>query len=453
MFVKKMKKQPLKEIILHVGLHKTATSSIQRSLADKLCQKLLTSNEVLYPKSWPLNHSIPVYSVFSDEPEKYHINVRKKLTRDQVIKLNSGYLRKIEEEVASKNPSKLIISGEDISYLSVQSLQSLRDYLLTTFNPSLIRVVVYVRNPVSLSISKMQEVIKNGHHTMESALSIDLNSKEHSIKKRLIDIEQVFSRGNTEVYTFEDAVKDSNGPVGHFLSVIGFNKPKETAKFHIERSNEGLSLLAVNIISFINHKYPLFKDGVINEPRQNGDILPLTMLKGEKFDLTSRIKKELLHTYHDELIWLNDHCGIDYCSTIEEKDDKKKLVISSEQLVQLKEIHAVSSKIIQELIVEFLNEVAKDGVELPFSEFKSLLDELDKSNEADSRTILSEEQFRHALGINSEIDSAEVYREVALLLESYDEINAALVFMKKAAVLRPGGPFIKQKIEEYLLKK
>jgi hypothetical protein len=448
-----MQKKSLNEIIVHVGLHKTATTSIQISLSDKRNERLLNKNNFLYPNSWPINHSIPVYSAFCDKPEMYRFNIDQKLTREQVDELNKSYINDIKKEVFAKSPEKLIISGEDISMLDVHRLRDFRNFLVATFNPSRIRVIVYVRDPLSLSISKIQEDIKSGVHTIESASSINLDIKAHSIKKRLIDIEEVFNKESMEVYTFEDAVKASNGPVGHFLSLIGFDQSKDIAKFHIERSNEGLSLLAANIISFVNDKYILFKNGVINPPRENEDTIPLTKLLGEKFNLTCAMKKKILHNYKDEIYWLKDYWKIDYNATIEEKDDRKKLIISSEQLSQLKGIHTASSKTIQDLIVEFLNGVVKEDVDVPFGELDSLISMLVKVSEDDTSKKLSEERFRHVLGIDTAIDPAEVYREIALFLESYDNVDTALVFMNKAADLRPEGPFIQEKIKEYLLKK
>jgi len=437
-----MRKQVVNEIIVHAGLHKTATSSIQSSLSNIKNELSLTRKNYLYPKEWPINHSIPVYSAFCDCPEAYHINVRQKLSRNQVEEINGVYLRNIEREIASKRPKKLIISGEDISVLDIQGLSSFKDYLSSTFNSDAIKAVLYVRNPISLSISKVQEDIKAGQHTLKSVIkNIRLDSKEHSIKQRIEDVEKVFGKGLTEVYPFEKALEHTQGPVGHFLSIIGFNKD-EIAKFYIEKSNESLSQLAANMISFINEKYPLFEDGAIKAPRENGDTLPITKIKGMKFDLTFEQKKELRDKYNDEIVWLRDHFGIDYSATIKKSKVEKKCVIFSDQILQIKEAYAKTSNMIQGLIIEYLKGIVNKDIEINHNKLQALIVDLEKS-------VTAEKRFRNNLHIDDAIDSAEIYREIALVLESYDEIDTALTLMNKALEIRPNGPFIRKKIKEY----
>src|SRR3989304_5866607 len=85
-----IKMNEVSEIILHVGLHKTGTSSIQETLFLNENNKILKNHGFLYPKNWVPNHSIPVYSAFCDNPEKYHANIK------------LGYnLSEIEEKIKS----------------------------------------------------------------------------------------------------------------------------------------------------------------------------------------------------------------------------------------------------------------------------------------------------------------------------------------------------------------
>lgn len=53
--------------------------------------------------------------------------------------------------------------------------------------------------------------------------------------------------------------------------------------------------------------------------------------------------------------------------------------------------------------------------------------------------------------INSNSQSADILREVALAFEKNGDIATAKSIMQKAYELRPTGPFIKQKFEEYKL--
>ena len=62
------------EIIIHVGLHKTASSSIQASLYEN--RELLDDlYQVYYPTFGTfsyINHSVPIYALFSENPSNHH---------------------------------------------------------------------------------------------------------------------------------------------------------------------------------------------------------------------------------------------------------------------------------------------------------------------------------------------------------------------------------------------
>jgi hypothetical protein len=89
----------ISEIFLHIGLHKTATTSIQKTLFLKKNSKLLEAHGYFYPKHWPDNHSIPLYSIFCDFPEKYHINIKKGYSINEIKKVNEAYLESLEQEI------------------------------------------------------------------------------------------------------------------------------------------------------------------------------------------------------------------------------------------------------------------------------------------------------------------------------------------------------------------
>ena len=99
----------ISEIFLHVGLHKTGTTSIQNTLFSKMNSKFLEDNGYLYPKHWPSNHSIPLYSSFCNHPEKYHINIKKEQGIEEIKKINKEYFYSLKKEIKKTNYSKLII--------------------------------------------------------------------------------------------------------------------------------------------------------------------------------------------------------------------------------------------------------------------------------------------------------------------------------------------------------
>src|SRR5689334_22540831 len=126
-----LKAKKVDEVILHVGLHKTGTSSIQETLFSEKNNQLLEKKDYIYPKSWYSNHSIPIYSAFCDDPEGYYENSRKGYSIAEIKTINEQYFEGLETELAEREQSKLIISGEDISLLSVVNLNAFKTYLIS----------------------------------------------------------------------------------------------------------------------------------------------------------------------------------------------------------------------------------------------------------------------------------------------------------------------------------
>ena len=55
-----------KRLILHIGTHKTGSTSIQKTL--DLNRKLLASNGFFFPAVQPSNHSVSFYPIFMNDP-------------------------------------------------------------------------------------------------------------------------------------------------------------------------------------------------------------------------------------------------------------------------------------------------------------------------------------------------------------------------------------------------
>lgn len=353
--VKKIKK--IDEVILHVGLHKTGTSSIQETFFSEINNKLLETKDYLYPKSWYSNHSIPVYSAFCDDPENYHINIKRGYSFEEIKSVNKRYLEELEVEATERELSKLIISGEDISILSTDNLNALKKYLMSlSMNDVKIKVVIYVRNPVTWSISAIQEIIKSGE-TYKNSFQHIRTTLEHLFRETIDKFVEVFGKENVNVYTFEEAVTHKYGLVGHFLSSLGFND-YEIREFNSIRANESISLIAVDMLSFINEKAPIIKDGKINEKRTAGDILSFLNIRGPKFDIPYGDKKEILESGIEDIKWLKNHYGIDYYTIKEPETIELNYEFTEETISDIKKAYSspTVSPTLRYLMIDYLKQ-------------------------------------------------------------------------------------------------
>ncbi len=281
----------MKEVTLHVGLHKTATKSFQETCS--INREKLEKQGFYYPifhldHRLINNHSIPFYSLFSNQPEQYHVNIGWAVDANEV---NKKYEEQLNH-ILKQQHEKIIISGEDISRLSQLELEKMRKKI-ESYGYS-VRVLATVRPLHSMMNSHIQEIIKNGW-TISYANCKNLGILViNSIKV----LESVFPK--TEFFSFQDLLKHQHGPVGFLLEKIGV---ANVADLKIVRANESISAQATRLISYINQEQPLILNGKLNPFRKDDDINPIYQLKGDKFQLS----KQELKPYEEELSQANQY--------------------------------------------------------------------------------------------------------------------------------------------------
>ncbi|MDQ1003609.1 hypothetical protein QFZ28_004009 [Neobacillus niacini] len=367
----------INEVILHVGLHKTGTSSIQATLYSQANNILMEKKDYLYPASLDPNHSIPIYSAFCDFPEKYHINVLLGYDIEQIKKINTQNLKALEMEISKIRKSKLVIVGEDISSLSMVNLHLLKKYFESlSSNDVTFKVIIYVRNPLTWSISSIQEKIKGGytyHDAFNELKTIVKDLFTSSISKFI----EVFGKDKVKVYPFEEAIQSSYSINGHFLSLLGF-KESEIKQFRMARANVSISKISAELISFINEKLPLSQNNKLNEKRSNGDIIPLLTIRGPKFDIPHADKGEILEISKDDRKWLKEIWGIDYLNSKELAVSDGNKEFSEETCLDIKKAYfsPLLSLDLKDLLFNFLKEEQHQNVLDTNCFLKSLLDEI-----------------------------------------------------------------------------
>jgi len=241
----------MKKLYLHMGFHKTATSSFQATCKANVSR--LGAQGVSYPlfnseqikQSNIENHSIPIFSVFTEHPEIYHMNIRWKV--GDIEGLNDDYLVELERNLLLDKD--IIISGEGISLLTIQALSDLKRFI-EKFNFLIVPLVV-VKSPYEFHCSQTQQLVKSGTETS----LVNFASQINKIKV----IRKVFP--NTEFIPFEKTCEHKLGPVGFLFDWIGINFDG----FSFIKANEGVSNVHVRTQVLVNNDSPVIVDGHIND--------------------------------------------------------------------------------------------------------------------------------------------------------------------------------------------
>ncbi len=398
----------MKEVILHIGIHKTGTSSIQAGLMgydDGTCAYVTPLGE---------NHSISITTIFSHKKYSYGIWKNHGLSRDQIDERSNNYKKRLDTFLDQSGHQRLIISGEDIRHLPDGDKIKLVEY----FQERGYRVKIYClfRDPRSWLASAIQQLIKGGISKC-TATSPDYRTS-------FSGFETVITENDIFIEDFDEILSVHSSPVKWFAATLGLDVTKIKDNFVNESLSEDAARILFRLnnlpihsigslqnfyarkrfIRAINQKYPLNSNGKINK------------------DLALHIMKPALR---DEINEISNRFNIHYDLADVELNPK----ITDDYLSDLSGIDPAG---IQELLAENESEM--------------------KVFDLDMALVLLFQTYRAGTTIRDQ--DIDHLRDIAVRIEKNAELTVehSLSIMQIAQRGRPDGPLILKKIDEYKQK-
>lgn len=240
----------LNEAIIHIGMNKTGSTSIQNALRQ------FDDGRTFYAQLSHINHSIPVYTAFHKNYARYHIWRKKGLPLEEIDRLRRDYRADLAAQLARPDRQRVLISGEDISSLDPNGAREFID--LVRKYAKTIKIVIYVRDPVGFAASSFQQRIKDGSAEIPEVIRpgyenrigkfVDLVGAENIIVR-------IFSR---------DLLKNGN-VVDDFCDIADIDMPQANAA----NANESLSMECTKLVFLFNRTNPCyFGDPIVMGARQ-----------------------------------------------------------------------------------------------------------------------------------------------------------------------------------------
>lgn len=297
----------VKKVILHIGHEKTATTSIQKTFQSN--QQFLAYSGYQYPLLGKKAHHIELFSILFKE--NYCLDndylVLFKGCKAEFEETQKKYRKWLIQELTTSNANTFVFSSEGLPNLNKEELNKIKEFFQNFLGDVKIEIYGYTRSPVSYASSSYQQWAKL--FPLESTL------RYFPYKEQIGRFIRVFGCKNVHLYKFEEACKLPNGPVGFLLKKMGL-KDDVVDQMVIERWNESMSDVAVDMLLFINTTLPFSSDNVMNGLRKNGDVRFLRSLPGRKFVLPKEDISEALLATQSNLDWLREKFDIDYCSDL-----------------------------------------------------------------------------------------------------------------------------------------
>lgn len=298
-------------LIIHIGMHKTGSSSIQQSLHKNLDSPLFR-----YMNLQEANHSFIMQSVFNVDG-KLNFSQRKLGTSlENIAQQNEQAKQRIEKEIFNHNAQTYILSGEGISYMTIGDLELLKKFFEKYFKE--IKVVAYVRSPRGYIESAYQQGLKGGNS------DFDFTKKYYpNYKKRFEKFDKVFGRENVEFWKFDPKIFPNGDVVLDFCRRLDIPmNPENTI-----RVNESLSTEAIGLLLIYRKFGPGYGVGSTVIKENNGMINSLRKIGSQKFKLSPSLVKLILDRNLDDIGWMEERLA----DSLEESFIENKNDIESEE--------------------------------------------------------------------------------------------------------------------------
>jgi hypothetical protein len=278
--------------ILHIGMHKTGSSSIQHALIQAE-----PSPDWSLVRSKTGNAGFALHAVFGS-PENGQATLKRiGLTGDKLVNFSKNARRRLKQSISTPSPL-CVLSSEALTRLDAEELTALKTWLLKWVER--IRVVGYVRGPHEFMESSLQERIKTGQM---KRLHLERAYPDYQLRFEKFD--QVFGRDQVELRPFDPATFPQGDVVQDFVRWVGIPLPaSQTA-----RANEGLSGPALRLLHACNGIALTSLSLEQRHKAQHRLAVSLQSLVGPKLRLSPALLAPLLGAQRDDLDWIAQRLG------------------------------------------------------------------------------------------------------------------------------------------------
>lgn len=291
------------QILLHVGLSKTGSTSIQYHCRQH--SALLADRGICYPtfrfgdRAFD-NHSIPLVCAVAPPPNAYGLGLRR-LFGDGSQEVARSCRAQLEQILSDVDGTTLVLSSERVAGLNETHLQALRTLLEP--HARRLRVVAYIRNPESAVEAIMQERIKAGAIVEPEAIVGRVRRRCEALQRTFPD--------HLEVFGYEQAVEQPGGVVGAFLDLLGI-PVTDLASTELTYHNRRLSRESFFLADAVNRRYPKNRQSEHGVARKPHDLKRLLELPGQPFRIPNLLASPLRTAIREEADWLASRFGLKF---------------------------------------------------------------------------------------------------------------------------------------------
>ena len=301
----------MKRCWLHIGMHKTGTTSVQHNL-----RRIGNTDDWRYVcVGAKLHMNIPFFAMFATNPLSYKWFDTLGISLEEAHKKGEMLRSRFAEAIRSAPEETIVMSAEALPLVDGAGIRRLREFLDPFFDE--IMVIGYVRPPVSFKVSIYQELVKQGRKLF------DPFNIRVSYRKKFEKFDKVFGSENVLLVKFAPSEFAGSCIVSDFCEKTGIEFPEDSP---VERANDGMCREACGIL----YSFYKFGSGYGSGKRvivENSWIIkPLQEMSGSKLAIRTSLFCDALAKEGEDIAWMETRLGRD----LSEKFSDNESVVSSE---------------------------------------------------------------------------------------------------------------------------
>ena len=283
--------------ILHFGMPKTGSTSIQESLYSGL-----TDPDFYYADLGHPNHGEILVNAFQDRPQMYHTNQKQGISLEKLLAQRPAALQRLADQVGRCQARTMILSAEDACFFPKPA-----NAAVLAFFSSLqcdLQCVAYVRSMRGGLESHFAQTLREP--SLFSPVDVmQWLARKQRIRQFLEAKDAVFGREHVTLWPFSPAQFPQGCVVQDFCRRIGM----KTLPRVIHRSNERLAMPAIRFL----YAYRTAGQGYGVGPsvmHENAQLLRhLEKLKGPSFHFHSELLDDYCRRNEANIAWIESRLG------------------------------------------------------------------------------------------------------------------------------------------------
>ncbi len=295
-----------RELIFHIGLHKTGSTSIQNWLLKH--RELLERKYDIYYPSFAANHSFHFNSWFHAPLPINHLNVQDgAFTPEAVAEANARRMQEFMREAEASTASRVLISAETLSQFHAENLQNLIEWAHTIAGR--VRVVVFLRHPGEWLASLMQENLKGKRPVDDMSL---IRRGLDSVVDSLDRWRELVGKDAFHLRDFREACESEAGLLGTFCSLAQISPEVTKEAGPLVRSNESLSAEGATVLAVINARPDITIHDWTSLSAYKRMVQMCREIKGHRFTVPETFMQKVPVAFKSGVDRLKADYGIEY---------------------------------------------------------------------------------------------------------------------------------------------